>query len=393
MASLGSVHQAVAGLDPRPLSRPELYDRIADLERLQSRIDERLMAHKAALDTLGDDGADSATVGRSVGRRSERQAKKDMVTARGLAEMPNLSVALAEGRLNVEHAAIVADAAERVSAEVAAELVPLAELIPADLFARKARKFVGRHTTAHRADQQHRRQRERRVAWHAVHGDGSVELHARFDSATGYAVLAAWRRRTDQLWHDDGGRTDAPDDVRTHAQRRADAIAELITEQGSANGAPARPRFQVHLVWNLTDRTITWLEGSPVPDSVIEQIGPTADVIGHVFSSDSQPLWQGRSRRLATVAQWRALIVATRGCACCGADIDRCQAHHLRGWLDGGPTDIDNLELLCHTCHGRAHRGGHGDRSRRRRTVACRAPTEFRDHTLVDLGVSMLPKP
>ena len=219
MASLGSVHQAVAGLDPRPLSRPELYDRIADLERLRSRIDERLMAHKAALDTLRDDGADSATVGRSVGRRSQRQAKKDMVTARGLAEIPSLPV-------------------------------PLAESIPADLFARKARKFVGRHTTAHQADQQHRRQRERRVAWHAVHGDGSVELHARFDSATGYAVLAAWRRRTDQLWHDDGGRTDAPDDVRTHAQRRADAIAELITEQRSANGASARPRFQVH----LTDR-------------------------------------------------------------------------------------------------------------------------------------------
>jgi len=81
MVNLAGMHDGLRELDPQPLSRPELYDRIADLERLRSRVDERLMAHKATLDSLGDTGADSAVVGRSVGRRSERQAKKDMVTA------------------------------------------------------------------------------------------------------------------------------------------------------------------------------------------------------------------------------------------------------------------------------------------------------------------------
>ena len=112
MVELASVHEGLKGIDPRPLSRCELYSLISDLERVRSRVDERLMAAKAALDSLGDAGADSAVVGRSVGRRSGRQAKKDMVTARGLAEMPALAESLAEGRLNVEHAAIVADAAE-----------------------------------------------------------------------------------------------------------------------------------------------------------------------------------------------------------------------------------------------------------------------------------------
>ena len=67
MSGLAVAHEAVRALDPRPLSRPELYERIADLERLRSRVDERLMAHKAALDSLGDAGADSGMVGRSVG--------------------------------------------------------------------------------------------------------------------------------------------------------------------------------------------------------------------------------------------------------------------------------------------------------------------------------------
>ena len=85
------------------------------------------MAHKATLDSLGDSGADSGVVGRSVGHRSERQAKQDSATARGLSEMPALADSLAEGRLNIEHAAIVADAAEQVTPEVAEALVKTAE--------------------------------------------------------------------------------------------------------------------------------------------------------------------------------------------------------------------------------------------------------------------------
>ncbi|MEM8707781.1 MAG: hypothetical protein AAGE98_15055, partial [Actinomycetota bacterium] len=115
--------------------------------------------------------------------------------------MPALAESLAEGRLNVEHAAIVADAAEQVTPEIAAELVPLAESVPADLFARKAREFVGKHTSAREAEERHAKQRARRAGWHKTHGDGSVEIHARFDKATGEQVLAAWRRRADRMWH------------------------------------------------------------------------------------------------------------------------------------------------------------------------------------------------
>ena len=377
MVDLAGMHDGLRELDPQPISRTELYDRIGDLERLRSRVDERLMAHKATLDSLGDAGADSAAVERSVGRRSERQAKKDMVTARGLAEMTALAESLAEGRLNVEHAAIVA---EHVTPEVAEALVKTAEAMPADLFARKALEFVGKHTSAAEAEERHAKQRARRAGWHKTHGDGSVEIHARFDKATGEQIVAAWRRRTDRMWHDDGGHNGSPDDVRTHAQRRADALAELICEE-PADG-PVRPRHQVHIVWNLDEPSATWLDGTPLPDSVLMQLGPSADVIGHLFDGAGHTLWQGRRKRLATEAQWRALIVATRGCNRCGATIDRCQAHHLHEWLDGGGTDLPNLELLCHTCHGHAHRGNRGDPRRRRRRQPYRAASPPEQHQL-----------
>ena len=119
-----------------------------------------------------------------------------------------------------------------------------------------------------------------------------------------------------------------------------------------------------------------------MPDSVIEAIRPTADVIGHIFDGDGHPLWQGRARRLATIAQWRSLIVATRGCKQCGNDIDLCQAHHLQEWLNGGPSDIDNLELNCHTCHGIAHRGSRGDPAKRRRSKPGPADPMADEHCL-----------
>ena len=153
------------------------------------------MAHKAVLDSLGDAGAESAVVGRCVGRRGERQAKTDMVTARGLAKMPALAESLAEGRLNVEHAVIVAETAEQVTPEIAQELVKTAEAMPADRFAQRARRFVAEHTTAAGAKERHAKQRANRVGWHTTHGDESVEIHARFDNATGEQVPSAWRRR------------------------------------------------------------------------------------------------------------------------------------------------------------------------------------------------------
>ena len=80
---------------------------------------------------------------------------------------------------------------------------------------------------------------------------------------------------------------------------------------------------------------------------------PTADT--------KHPLWVGRASRTVTAAQWRALVVRDRTCivAGCSRRPAQCQAHHVRHWLDGGPTDLDNLVLLCHAHHHDHHDRGH----------------------------------
>jgi hypothetical protein len=74
----------------------------------------------------------------------------------------------------------------------------------------------------------------------------------------------------------------------------------------------------------------------------------------------TQPLDLGRTTRVVSPAQRTALAVRDGGCVFAGCDrpLEWCEAHHLWHWLDGGPTDLDNLALLCRAHHRAVHEGG-----------------------------------
>ena len=42
-------------------------------------------------------------------------------------------------------------------------------------------------------------------------------------------------------------------------------------------------------------------------------------------------------------------------CVWCDAPAAWTDAHHIRHWSDGGGTDLDNMVLLCRSCHTRIH--------------------------------------
>jgi len=73
-----------------------------------------------------------------------------------------------------------------------------------------------------------------------------------------------------------------------------------------------------------------------------------------------QPLEVGRATRVVAPAQRAALAVRDGGCVFPGCDrpLAWCDAHHLWHWVDGGPTDLANLALLCRAHHRVVHEGG-----------------------------------
>ena len=89
--------------------------------------------------------------------------------------------------------------------------------------------------------------------------------------------------------------------------------------------------------------------------SELERRACDADIYGLIFSSDGLPLNHGRKTRTVSPQQWRVLVARDRGCVICGIRPDWCQAHHVKPWLRGGRTDIDNLALVCHGHHRWIH--------------------------------------
>ncbi|MFZ1115695.1 MAG: HNH endonuclease signature motif containing protein, partial [Propionibacteriaceae bacterium] len=65
------------------------------------------------------------------------------------------------------------------------------------------------------------------------------------------------------------------------------------------------------------------------------------------------PLALGRSQRLASKGQTMALIARDAGCSFPGCTHPPawCDRHHILDWILGGPTDLDNLTLLCRYHH------------------------------------------
>ena len=95
----------------------------------------------------------------------------------------------------------------------------------------------------------------------------------------------------------------------------------------------------------------------PIPQSELERLTCDAELFGLLFSGDGEPLWHGRGKRTATDAQRRSLVARDGGCVLCAAEPAWCEAHHIVPWAKPteGPTDIDNLALLCNACHHRLH--------------------------------------
>jgi hypothetical protein len=130
------------------------------------------------------------------------------------------------------------------------------------------------------------------------------------------------------------------------AARRADALLTLVAGQ-----QPARPpTIVVHVRADAAttepdDRPVAWIEGGPaIAPAVAERLACGATMQALVVDRRGNPLHLGRRRRTVSPAQLCALRVRDHdrcvfpGCS----QTRRLQAHHVRWWRNGGPTDLDN---------------------------------------------------
>ena len=142
------------------------------------------------------------------------------------------------------------------------------------------------------------------------------------------------------------------------ADRDSDPGAGLGCSCGRGFGSKAQLCIVMDLEYLATDgeRGRCEIPGvGAMARSELERLGCDAEIYGLIFDGRGVPLYHGRRTRTVSPQQWRALVARDRGCVICGAKPSLCQAHHVRYWILGGRTDIDNLALVCHQHHRWIH--------------------------------------
>ena len=333
----------------------------------------------AARERHGDGGAQILA---DVAGLSRRDARSQVKAAKAIESTPSVRGAVEEGRVSLANAKRLAEAVEKTSAadvEADAELLAKAESMRPEDFTKETRRWAAAHQhDGGEADYQRQRARRSVRVWDS--DDGMVQLHGTFDPVAGRRIgnrLAAEARRLydadkQNAKHAKGGhnasggnRTGNPDGRgcgdpnprRSFDQCMADALDHLTNNTERSDGTKAFADITV--VAHIDDGTAQLVAevagGDPLPASVLEELACNARLRGAVYDTKGTLLWQGHTKRFVTEAQMNALKARYGGCFHCLAHPDMCQAHHIEPVSQGGPTNIDNMVLICWDCHQRIH--------------------------------------
>ena len=346
----------VPALSAREASSEQLQEWIQDTFRVRNQAAAVRAEYLAELRRREGSGI-AETVLREDGLLPPRRARQELETATELEKLPKTREGLRRGEISPDNARILAAASQRGDIDEG-ELVDRARSQSPDKFAGTVR----RHERARAEDdgvkrlEHQRRQRFAKIKTSL--DDGMTVLYGRFDPVTGAQIKAVLSHKMNQLWHEED-----PNNRVTAGQRMADALQILLTSPDQKDKSKQKSGLVgVRLLLMADYDTISrqmgngrLADGTPVPARTLRRLACDAQVLPAIFSGGSQPLDLGRARRAANTAQRAALVARDRHCVGCGAASDWCQAHHITHWQHGGPTNLDNLTLLCSRCHHRVH--------------------------------------
>lgn len=340
-----------------------ILEMVAGKEGLDARI-LRWLGEAERRDSVKDDGyVSTASWLRDRARVSSRSAHQDVGMARALDGMTIAARAHREGAFGSAHLRILAKAARdhpEAYQEAEAALVDAART--ASL--RELRRLVDYWTqnldpdaAVDAAEALHDR---RRVHISSTF-QGMVRLDGWLDREGGATVIAALGAHADRAARD-------PEDGRSPAQARADAFVEICRDHLDHGRLPVTGGERPHLNVTVDLGVLEQRAGKPCEANEVGVITPDAalrlacdaGVTRIITRGPSEPLGVGRRTRTISPAQRRALDLRDGGCRYPGCDRPQrwCDGHHIRHWIHGGPTDLDNLVLLCRRHHRRVHEEG-----------------------------------
>lgn len=332
-----------------------LFDELSELTGQRNAIDGRIVDIVAEIERdelAGMTGARSipALVAWKTGV-SPRNAQTIAAVAHRIGAFPRCAAGLREGRLSLDQVGVLAEGAAEGSD---AHYAPLAAVATVAQL-RTAVKLEPRPDPAPRPTPDRsisRTSDETHTTWRIrlPHGDAAT-----FDAALCAhrdALITAWKRDRDTSAAATGHQPPMPNTV--------DAFLALV-EDGWDSEATRRPHsaHTTVVVHVDVDKQIGQLHLGPLLTDAQRRY-LTCDATCEVwFERAGRPLGSGRAtrtvnRRLRRALEHRDRCCVVPGCAATGG----LHAHHLWHWEDGGPTELDNLVLICPYHHRLHHQCG-----------------------------------
>jgi hypothetical protein len=334
-----------------------------------------------------------------AGKCSLHDANRTKERAETLSRTPGLAGALDDGDITARHVDAVTRGAKQLDDERRREelferlddLVDVAAAATAEQFERRVKLEI-RQLQSDDGDARLTRQRRSVRASSWTDAEGMWNLRGRFDPITGVELAAALDRTVQRLFSETTPELCPSDAIEKQRFLAGHALARLVrgaasvsstgssadspagssadSPAGSSAGSSARcgvgsPEYVVVIDADAADQpgpVAEWPIPVEVPASVLAHLAVEAEINAVVVRNGvvlyaPGMLDLGRSTRLASRDQRRALRAMYRSCAIpgCGVRFDRCKVHHIDWWRHGGLTDLDNLVPVCVEHHARIH--------------------------------------
>jgi hypothetical protein len=384
LSSVDAALDDVAGLDPTFLPTREKEGALLVVQRELARLEGLRFELLAAADDVADEhAARSAGTWLAVETRSgARQGARDQRLADRLARWSDVRTALRDGLVTPAQAEMIVASLDELPDDLDAELVAKAGaqlLSDAGHFGPRELRVLGRRVLevvapavvdAHeerllRAEER-RGQAETRVTFRP-RGDGVTDVIARVpdhvaDRLRAYLDSFTAPRRT----HLERGALGEVD-LMSLPQRRGEAFCALL-EQVPSDGLPTHGGTATSVVVTIDLDSLTRAVGTAglstggtMTATEVRRLACTANLLPAVLGGAGEILDLGRSRRLFSPGQRKAMAIRDRRCRAedCQIPVAWCEAHHAAApWATGGRTDLKDGLLLCSFHHHRSHDPG-----------------------------------
>ena len=369
-------HKAVAISD---MNIAELRTFMADLRVRQAKLDAQMLEANARMISLMHDPIAPTFVipERELvahGGLTSREARE--VVSRGLVTevAPEMGAVLASGDTTAAHVDALGRGLKIAGAEREAFMAHLPELVEAST-TMTASEFSQLVTETAKSvvtdDGLSTFERQKRETFFKMRNeaDGCLSVSGKFDPISASILKSKIGRLVENMFH--SGDKEVPVEVmpwiEPNDHRQAQALIALVNGASeSASDIPVRAEIVVHVDLETLQHglhaggTCRTALGADLPVETVRRLACEAEILPVVLDGRSVPIDVGRSKRLATIHQRRALEAIYPTCAIpdCEVIFDHCNVHHIEYWENGGATDLNNMVPLCSRHHHAAHEGG-----------------------------------